>query len=180
MLASLPQSALSGFFTRRGYRSNGPSIDGWSPLQPPHARDDLEHAASICLLHLPSDQLLLGERLTTSWQGYWSFPGGRIEPGEHPFAAARRELAEETGIELAELYPTAAVEIMVADERRCFSITNYLVLTLEQVAPQRSTELAAQWLPRHEALARRPMAAGTRRALDLHRLCEGTPRHHQP
>jgi 8-oxo-dGTP pyrophosphatase MutT (NUDIX family) len=32
--------------------------------------------------------------------GVWVFPGGVIEAGEEPAAAARRELAEETGIEL--------------------------------------------------------------------------------
>jgi bis(5'-nucleosidyl)-tetraphosphatase len=31
--------------------------------------------------------------------GHWAFPKGRIEPGETPVVAARREVAEETGIE---------------------------------------------------------------------------------
>ena len=31
---------------------------------------------------------------------FWSLPGGRIEPGESDEAAAGRELAEETGLEL--------------------------------------------------------------------------------
>jgi len=35
-----------------------------------------------------------------SYRGIWSMPGGRIRRGEEPAAAAVRELAEETGIEL--------------------------------------------------------------------------------
>ena len=31
--------------------------------------------------------------------GSWELPGGKVEPGEDPLAAARRELEEETGID---------------------------------------------------------------------------------
>src|SRR5690242_14616652 len=30
--------------------------------------------------------------------GQWAFPGGRIDPGETPIAAARREMIEELGL----------------------------------------------------------------------------------
>lgn len=33
--------------------------------------------------------------------GYWSLVSGGLEPGEEPAAAARRELFEETGLEMA-------------------------------------------------------------------------------
>ena len=31
---------------------------------------------------------------------FWEFPGGKIEPGEAPEAALRREIAEELGVEI--------------------------------------------------------------------------------
>lgn len=32
--------------------------------------------------------------------GGWRFPGGRVEPGEHPGLAAQREIREEVGLDI--------------------------------------------------------------------------------
>jgi 8-oxo-dGTP diphosphatase len=45
-------------------------------------------------------QVLLIERGKGALKGYWSLPGGHVEPGEPAREAARREVLEETGVEV--------------------------------------------------------------------------------
>lgn len=46
------------------------------------------------------DEVLIGQRPENhSLAGLWEFPGGKIEPGESPEMALKRELEEELGIE---------------------------------------------------------------------------------
>jgi 8-oxo-dGTP diphosphatase len=45
-------------------------------------------------------QVLIGRRKAGEWHAFkWEFPGGKVEPGEIPAAAIRRELEEELGIQ---------------------------------------------------------------------------------
>jgi 8-oxo-dGTP pyrophosphatase MutT (NUDIX family) len=51
----------------------------------------------------PAPELLLVRRTTRPsdpWSGHLAFPGGRVEPDEDPFDAARRETVEEVGLPL--------------------------------------------------------------------------------
>ena len=54
--------------------------------------------------------------------GYWEFPGGRIEPGEEPLAAARRELTEETGLRADSWEPLVLVVHDYADRPLRFHV----------------------------------------------------------
>ncbi len=81
-------------------------------------RPDLKRAAvAITVAEEPGGLAFLLTRRATTLRGHpgqWALPGGRTDPGETPGEAARRELAEELGLELgpgAELgalddYPT--------------------------------------------------------------------------
>jgi len=58
-----------------------------------------EHpVATVGVICLRGDQVLLIKRGTPPRLGQWSLPGGRLERGETTVVAALRELAEETGI----------------------------------------------------------------------------------
>ena len=62
-----------------------------------------ESAEGASIVALRRDSVLLVKRGRGLFAGLWSFPGGRIDPGETAEAAARRELAEETGLTLGAL-----------------------------------------------------------------------------
>ena len=47
--------------------------------------------------------------------GLWEFPGGKVEPGEEPAAAAVREAREETGLDVDILEAWPAIDYVYAD-----------------------------------------------------------------
>ena len=58
------------------------------------------------MLQRPDGSFLLAQRPPGKiWAGYWEFPGGKIEAGETPYHALKRELHEELGVEVETAYP---------------------------------------------------------------------------
>ncbi len=54
---------------------------------------------AVGILMKPNGDVLLGQRPEGKpYDGYWEFPGGKVEPGEDIFAALKREFMEELGI----------------------------------------------------------------------------------
>ncbi len=66
-------------------------------------------AVSVALKR--GDTLLLVKRANEPAKDQWAFPGGRVERGEKLEIAARRELREETGMDVGDLH--VHVELIV-------------------------------------------------------------------
>ena len=68
-------------------------------------------APTACALCLDADgRLLLGRRAHEPYRGRWDVPGGFLEEDEDPLDCLRRELREETGLEVE---PTEFVGVWV-------------------------------------------------------------------
>jgi|SRR5688572_16251917 8-oxo-dGTP diphosphatase len=64
----------------------------------------IEVAAAV-ILRADGAFLLAQRPAGKVYEGYWEFPGGKVEPGEPLAAALARELHEELGIEVEAAYP---------------------------------------------------------------------------
>jgi 8-oxo-dGTP pyrophosphatase MutT (NUDIX family) len=60
-------------------------------------------ACGVAVIVTHRQQVLFGKRKFAAGGFAWQLPGGWIDPGESAQQAARREVGEETGLQLQEL-----------------------------------------------------------------------------
>lgn len=109
-----------------------------------HQFDLPPNAASVALLR--AGQVLLIQRARAPWEGAWSLPGGRLEPGETAEDCAARELREELGLRVAALRPVA--RLVLGESRFRLQVFGTEVFDGDVVP---NDEIAAwQWVRRGE------------------------------
>ena len=120
------------------------------------AREVVEHPDSVVILALREDGMIPFVR---QWRApaegvLLELPAGKIDPGEEPEAAARRELREEVGLDPAELEPLPAFYVAPgwATERLFAYIARGCVDA--PLPPDDDEELLIEWLSLGEAMQR--------------------------
>lgn len=64
-----------------------------------HSQQDGVHVVAA-VLYRAGEVLIFRRGPGMSGSGHWEFPGGKVESGEEPVAALRREIHEELGVEI--------------------------------------------------------------------------------
>jgi 8-oxo-dGTP diphosphatase len=130
-------------------------------------------AYNVCV---DDERRLLLCRLTavTDRPGYWTLPGGGIEFGEHPSEAARRELAEESGLEgrIVELLAVDSAARAVTDARGQREYHSIRIIYRTEIVggalvyESDGSSDRAEWFTRDEA-ERLPLVELGRRGIEL-------------
>lgn len=72
-------------------------------------------------------RVLLGRRRGAHGEGTFAFPGGKVDPGEHPADTVRRELEEETGLVARGIVPVPWTNDVFAADGLHFITLHHLV-----------------------------------------------------
>lgn len=120
-------------------------------------------------LIIDGDRLVLNERGREPLKGQWSLPGGLVEVGENLVDAIRREVREETGLEVEVLRVAAVFERIQRDEagrvEYHFVVVDYLCRATGGTLVAGDDASRVAWV-RREELDGYELADGTRSVIE--------------
>lgn len=94
-------------------------------------------------------RLLITQRPTNkSHGGFWEFPGGKLEEGEEPQQALKREILEEVGLEVVE--SQFLTEINHTYDTKKVTLLVFLVTDFNGTAYCREGQMDLRWIKRSE------------------------------
>jgi len=138
------------------------------------SREYPAHAvAAVAAVVLKDRKLLVIRRAHPPGEGLWAIPGGVIEAGERVLDAAKRELAEETGLTGEPDGILGLTQVIRRDESGAVRWHYLIVLvsfnpeTLRGVLKPSGDAADAMWLPLEELLSRNDVAVTTRAVAEL-------------
>lgn len=116
------------------------------------------------------DRLLLFRYLAPGFDPFWIMPGGECDPGEDYPAGARRELREETGLEVGELLLAGQADSITRDPQGRvqyhYSIIDFAAAWTGGIARAGGDATEPRWL-RFEELDQYLLWSETRRVVLL-------------
>jgi 8-oxo-dGTP diphosphatase len=122
----------------------------------------------IAVLIWREGRLLLGRRLSGQGAGTWQLPGGHLAPREDVLTCARREVREETGLEVESLAPAVWTENLF-EQAGLRYVTLYVTAGRSRGEPRAlEPHKAAQWGFFRPAALPTPLFAPLQSLLEAH------------
>jgi 8-oxo-dGTP diphosphatase len=106
-----------------------------------------------CVLFTPDGQTLLIRRKNDPFAGGYALPGGFVEIGETVETGCRREVLEETGLEVGDLTLVGVYSDPARDPRGHTVSIAYATLLRSNAAPKAGSDaLSAEWISNWRSL----------------------------
>ena len=115
-------------------------------------RSVVRHAGSAVMMAVDDRRriLLVRQYRLPAEKNLWELPAGRLDPGEKPLQAAKRELAEETGYKARKWKPLASFWVSPGYVQEKMTIFLATGLTAGKATPMDDERIETRWFTARE------------------------------